>query len=26
MAVDTAEVIAGARTALAGIRERTKWR
>ena len=26
IAVDTAEVIAGARTALAGIRERTKWR
>jgi 5-methylthioadenosine/S-adenosylhomocysteine deaminase len=26
VAVDTAEVIAGARTALAGIRERTKWR
>ena len=26
VAVDTAEVIAGARTALAAIRERTKWR
>ena len=26
VAVDTAEVIAGARTALAGVRERTKWR
>ena len=26
VALDTAEVIAGARTALAGIRERTKWR
>jgi 5-methylthioadenosine/S-adenosylhomocysteine deaminase len=26
VAVDTAEVIAGARTALASIRERTKWR
>jgi cytosine/adenosine deaminase-related metal-dependent hydrolase len=26
VAVDTSEVIAGARTALAGIRERTKWR
>jgi 5-methylthioadenosine/S-adenosylhomocysteine deaminase len=26
VAVDTTEVIAGARTALAGIRERTKWR
>jgi len=26
VAVDTAEVITGARTALAGIRERTKWR
>jgi hypothetical protein len=25
-AIDTTEVIAGARTALAGIRERTKWR
>lgn len=25
-AIDTAEVVAGARTALAGIRERTKWR
>ena len=25
-AIDTAEVITGARTALAGIRERTKWR
>jgi cytosine/adenosine deaminase-related metal-dependent hydrolase len=26
VAVDTTEVIDGARTALAGIRERTKWR
>jgi hypothetical protein len=26
LAIDTTEVIAGARTALAGIRERTKWR
>jgi cytosine/adenosine deaminase-related metal-dependent hydrolase len=26
VAVDTTEVIAGARTALAGIRERAKWR
>jgi len=26
VAVDTSEVISGARTALAGIRERTKWR
>jgi cytosine/adenosine deaminase-related metal-dependent hydrolase len=26
VAIDTTEVIAGARTALAGIRERTKWR
>jgi 5-methylthioadenosine/S-adenosylhomocysteine deaminase len=26
VAVDPAEVISGARTALAGIRERTKWR
>jgi len=26
LAVDTTEVIAGARTSLAGIRERTKWR